>query len=203
MTVKKTLSQRKRESIVAAAIAEFTEHGYKATSMDKISSRAEVSKRTVYNHFASKELLLEEILDSIWSKTLAATHFPYQAEQPLEQQLASIANQELELLESEGFIDLSRVLFSEYFHNVELASQAMEKYSQAESGLMTWIKAAQADGRLVELDPLFASTQFIALIKSFAFWPQIIGHAPSPDTQHKHIIVNSTVEMFLKQYQAK
>ena len=79
----------------------------------------------------------------------------------------------------------------------------MEKYSQAESGLMTWIKAAQADGRLVELDPLFASTQFIALIKSFAFWPQIIGHAPSPDTQHKQVIVNSTVDMFLKQYQAK
>jgi len=203
MTVKKTLSQRKRESIVAAAIAEFTEHGYKATSMDKISSRAEVSKRTVYNHFASKELLLEEILDSIWSKTLATTHFPYQAELPLEQQLASIANQELELLESEGFIDLSRVLFSKYFHNMELASQVMEKYSQAESGLITWIKAAQADGRLAELDPMFASTQFIALIKSFAFWPQIIGHAPSPDTQHKHIIVNSTVEMFLKQYQAK
>lgn len=170
--------------------------------MDKISSRAEVSKRTVYNHFASKELLLDEILDSIWSKTLAATHFPYQAELPLEEQLSSIANQELELLESEGFIDLSRVLFSEYFHNAELAHQAMEKYSQAESGLTTWIKAALADGRLVELDPQFASTQFIGLLKSFAFWPQIIGHVPSPDAAHKQVIITSSVEMFLKQYQA-
>ena len=79
----------------------------------------------------------------------------------------------------------------------------MEKYSQAESGLMTWIKAAQTDGRLVEFDPLFASTQFIALINSFALWPKIIGHAPSPDTQHKYIIVNSSVKMFIKQYQAK
>ena len=164
MTVKKTLSQKKRESIVAAAIAEFTEHGYKSTSMDKISNRAEVSKRTVYNHFASKEMLLDEILNSIWAKTLSATHFPYQTNLPLIDQLEAIANQELELLESEGFIDLSRVLFSEYFHNAELAHQAMEKYSQAESGLTLWIKAALADGRLIELDPLFASTQFIALL---------------------------------------
>ncbi len=201
MTVKKTLSQKKREAIVEAAIAEFTEHGYKSTSMDKISARAEVSKRTVYNHFASKELLLEKILDSIWAKTLAATHFPYQQKLPLAEQLTTIANQELDLLESQGFIDLSRVLFSEYFHNKELAAQAMDKYSQAESGLTVWIKAALADERLIELDPHFASTQFIALLKSFAFWPQIIGHAPSPDTTQRNHIIESSVQMFLKQYQ--
>ncbi|MEF1228828.1 TetR/AcrR family transcriptional regulator [Vibrio fortis] len=142
MTVKKTLSQKKREAIVEAAIAEFTENGYKSTSMDKISARAEVSKR-----------------------------------------------------------NLSRVLFSEYFHNKELAYQAMEKYSQAESGLTIWIKAALADERLIELDPHFASTQFIALLKSFAFWPQIIGHAPSPDTTQRNHIIDSSVQMFLKQYQ--
>lgn len=201
MTVKKTLSQKKREAIVEAAIAEFTENGYKSTSMDKISARAEVSKRTVYNHFASKELLLDEILDSIWTKTLAATHFPYQQELSLAEQLTTIANQELDLLESEGFINLSRVLFSEYFHNKELAYQAMEKYSQAESGLTIWIKAALADERLIELDPHFASTQFIALLKSFAFWPQIIGHAPSPDKAQRNHIIDSSVQMFLKQYQ--
>ncbi|KDN30458.1 TetR family transcriptional regulator [Vibrio fortis] len=201
MTVKKTLSQKKREAIVEAAIAEFTENGYKSTSMDKISARAEVSKRTVYNHFASKELLLDEILDSIWTKTLAATHFPYQQELSMAEQLTAIANQELDLLESEGFINLSRVLFSEYFHNKELAYQAMEKYSQAESGLTIWIKAALADERLIELDPHFASTQFIALLKSFAFWPQIIGHAPSPDKAQRNHIIDSSVQMFLKQYQ--
>ena len=201
MTVKKTLSQKKREAIVEAAIAEFTENGYKSTSMDKISARAEVSKRTVYNHFASKELLLDEILDSIWTKTLAAIHFPYQQELSLAEQLTAIANQELDLLESEGFINLSRVLFSEYFHNKELAYQAMEKYSQAESGLTIWIKAALADKRLIELDPHFASTQFIALLKSFAFWPQIIGHAPSPDAAQRSHIIESSVQMFLKQYQ--
>ncbi len=41
-----------------------------------------------------------------------------------------IANQELGLLGVWSFIDLSRVLFSEYFHNAELAHQAMEKYSR-------------------------------------------------------------------------
>ena len=48
------LTERKRAAIVEAAIDEFRASGYEATSMDRIAARAEVSKRTVYNHFPSK-----------------------------------------------------------------------------------------------------------------------------------------------------
>ncbi len=78
-----------------------------------------------------------------------------------------------------------------------------KKYSQAESGLTIWIKAALADGRLIELDPLFASTQFMALLKSFAFLAANHRSYAFADAQHKKLIISSSVEMFLKQYQAK
>ena len=42
------LTDRKREAIIQAAIAEFRDNGFKVTSMDRIAARAEVSKRTVY-----------------------------------------------------------------------------------------------------------------------------------------------------------
>ncbi|MGB1238594.1 MAG: TetR/AcrR family transcriptional regulator, partial [Pseudomonadales bacterium] len=64
-TVKITLSQRKRAAIVQAAIEAFQEKGAQCTSMDSIAERAQVSKRTVYNHFASKERLLEEVFE-LW-----------------------------------------------------------------------------------------------------------------------------------------
>ena len=56
------LTDRKRDAIVQAAIGEFREHGFNGTSMDRVAAAADVSKRTVYNHFPSKEELFEAIL---------------------------------------------------------------------------------------------------------------------------------------------
>ena len=52
-----SVSDQKKKQIVQAAIAEFQEKGYAGASMDRISERAQVSKRTVYNHFESKDVL--------------------------------------------------------------------------------------------------------------------------------------------------
>ncbi|WP_390888393.1 TetR/AcrR family transcriptional regulator, partial [Leclercia adecarboxylata] len=49
------LTDRKRAAILEAAVAEFRAFGFAGTSMDRIAATAEVSKRTVYNHFASKD----------------------------------------------------------------------------------------------------------------------------------------------------
>ena len=55
-------SERKRQAILNAAISEFLANGFRGSSMDAISTRAEVSKRTVYNHFESKEALFQAIV---------------------------------------------------------------------------------------------------------------------------------------------
>ncbi|HEX5664228.1 MAG TPA: helix-turn-helix domain-containing protein, partial [Xanthomonadaceae bacterium] len=59
------LTDRKRAAILEAAVAEFRESGYEATSMDRIAASAGVSKRTVYNHFPSKEVLFTRILEQM------------------------------------------------------------------------------------------------------------------------------------------
>lgn len=59
------LTDRKRDAIVRAAVEEFRASGYEATSMDRIAEAAGVSKRTVYNHFPSKEALFSMILEEL------------------------------------------------------------------------------------------------------------------------------------------
>ena len=54
------LTDRKRAAILEAAVAEFRESGYEATSMDRIAASAGVSKRTVYNHFPTRDALHRE-----------------------------------------------------------------------------------------------------------------------------------------------
>lgn len=71
------LTDRKRVAVVSAAIEEFLAAGFDATSMDRIAARANVSKRTVYNHFPSKEALFAEILRQLWDASHSGEAFAY------------------------------------------------------------------------------------------------------------------------------
>lgn len=48
----------KREQIVKSALALFYRDGFNATGIEKICKQAEVSKKTLYNHFRSKDELV-------------------------------------------------------------------------------------------------------------------------------------------------
>jgi TetR/AcrR family transcriptional regulator, mexJK operon transcriptional repressor len=55
-------SARKRRAILEAATTVFLDKGYDGTTMDDIASLAQVSKPTVYKHFADKEQLFANIV---------------------------------------------------------------------------------------------------------------------------------------------
>lgn len=49
----------KEEQIIEAARDLFSTYGYKRVSMDEIAKKANVTKKTVYSYFKSKEELLK------------------------------------------------------------------------------------------------------------------------------------------------
>ncbi|MDR3160569.1 MAG: TetR/AcrR family transcriptional regulator, partial [Spirochaetaceae bacterium] len=59
---KKRDTSEKRQVILDGAIKVFTKQGFEAAGMDTIADVAGVSKRTVYNHFRSKEALFQTIV---------------------------------------------------------------------------------------------------------------------------------------------
>ena len=52
----------KREVIVSEALKLFYRDGFNATGVERISKEAEVSKKTLYNHFKSKDELVLAVL---------------------------------------------------------------------------------------------------------------------------------------------
>lgn len=50
------------EQILNAALAEFYQNGFHASGVDQLSSKAGVTKRTLYRHFPSKECLIDAVL---------------------------------------------------------------------------------------------------------------------------------------------
>ena len=198
---KKRLTDRKREAIINAAMAEFQENGFAGTSMDKIAARAEVSKRTVYNHFPGKEMLFVEIMQQLWQRAMGAEQISYEPLTPLREQLSGLLFNKLELMAQPDFLALARVTMAEMIHNPEWARGILEKISHNESALVDWLRQAVADQRLKPLDPEFAANQLYSLLKGFAFWPQLTMGQPMPSPEQQQHIVDAAIEMFLARYQ--
>ena len=194
------LTDRKRAAILDAAVVEFRQSGYEATSMDRIAASAGVSKRTVYNHFPSKEALFAQILQQLWDRSVDGLDLAYRADRPLREQLLELVKQKLRLLHDPNFTDLARVAIAAGIHSPERAQEMVARMGDREEGLTAWIRAAAADGRLKTKDPLFASMQLQGLVKGFAFWPQIaMGQPPLTSAQQKQV-AEAAVDMFLAYY---
>ena len=195
---KTRLTDRKRAAILVAAVSEFHKNGFAGTSMDRIAESAEVSKRTVYNHFPSKDELFMAMVAEL-SQRCGGMECPYLPGEPLEDQLLQIARSYTEKVTNEDFMKLSRVVISRFIQAPELASSIRDK-NQFQFAIMDWIKAAKKDGRLAVTNVELAATQFTSLIKAFAFWPQLISDEAPPTKREVGRIAQSTVEMFLSQY---
>ncbi|WP_101674437.1 TetR/AcrR family transcriptional regulator [Alloalcanivorax mobilis] len=194
------LTDRKREAILRAAVEEFRAAGYEATSMDRIAAAAAVSKRTVGNHFPSKEALFGEILEQLWRSSAASVDLAYRADRPLEAQLRTLLMQKLLLLGDPNFIDLARVALAEIIHAPARAQAIVGRMDEKESGVTRWVRAAVADGSLAQVDPDFAGHQLQGLVKSFAFWPQVtLGQPPLTEAERERV-VDSAVALFLGCY---
>ncbi|WLI11289.1 MULTISPECIES: TetR/AcrR family transcriptional regulator [Pseudomonas] len=201
MTAPQRLTDRKREAIIQAAIAEFRANGFDITSMDKIAATAGVSKRTVYNHFPSKEELFAEILNQLWARVTAEQEAAYRPDLPLRDQLRLMLQAKLQMLSDENFLDLARVAIAAAIHSPERAQNMVTRMGEREESLTVWIRAAQADGLLKPVAPEFAAQQVQGLLKSFAFWPQISMGQPSLSPEMQHTVVESALDMFLACYE--
>ncbi|CAN7686609.1 TetR/AcrR family transcriptional regulator [Pseudomonas brassicacearum] len=202
MTVPQRLTERKREAILQAAITEFRSSGFEITSMDKIAATAGVSKRTVYNHFPSKEELFAEILNRLWNSITAEQDMPYSPQKPLREQLQTLLQAKLHMLADENFLDLARIAIAATIHSPERAQDMVSRMGQREEGLTAWIRQAQADGRLKPAEPAFAAQQMHGLLKTFAFWPQVSMGQPSLTQDEQAQVIESALDMFLSRYQA-
>ena len=194
------LTDRKRVAVISAAIEEFLAAGFDGTSMDRIAARAKVSKRTVYNHFPSKEALFAEILRQLWDASHSGEAFAYRAAVPLREQLIELLMRKLRLMNDEAFVALARVAIAAGIHSPERARDMVARLGEREEDLTVWIRAAAADKRLRISDAMLAAHQLQGLVKAFAFWPQVTMGQPPLDKAEQQAIAESTADLFLARY---
>ncbi|GAM57594.1 transcriptional regulator, tetR family [Vibrio ishigakensis] len=200
--MKKTRSELKREAILVAAKQAFLESGVAGTSMDKLASLANVSKRTVYNHFSSKEELVIELISSLWREAVQQIDVTFHPEQSLHDQFEKILLAELNASCSPDYIEIARVIFGHYLFSPEELRKQVDKFSKKESAIASWIKAAVEHGSIKECDIELFTEQSYTLIKGVYFWPLLAGMRDFPSQKEKDVHVKNSVDLLLTYYKA-
>ncbi|MGP2655501.1 TetR/AcrR family transcriptional regulator [Malaciobacter sp. WC5094] len=196
----RTLNQEKKEAILKAAIEEFFIKGYDASSMDSISKNANVSKATVYNHFKNKEELLLSIAKIFKSRIENSFKYTYSNEKNITEQLHEIAQKEMSFLSSNENIKLIQIMTIIMIQKNSIGLKIIEILNDdCLTMTSSWFEEAKQNGKLNFKSSTFVSKQFIGMIKSFAFIPQLYG-SPILNEEEKEEVINKAVEMITTLY---
>ena len=191
------LTERKRESIIEAAIEEFREHGFLGANITRIAKHAAVSSRTLYKHFASKEVLFDEIARIMVDRNNAMAPVPYDPDRSMEEQLVVALTRYVEVVTDEQTIGLSRMVNSELLRDLARARAFYLEFATHDYPVTQLLADAMDAGALRKADVEFAANQLLGLIKTFYFWPEyLIGKSLGPDDA-----MEDCVKMFLAHYE--
>jgi TetR/AcrR family transcriptional regulator, regulator of autoinduction and epiphytic fitness len=166
---------KKRATILNGAIDVFISMGYELASMDKIAETARVSKRTVYNHFGSKENLFQAIVNDFLAQRQSLKTITYDPEKSLEEQLLAFANAEIFLINSPKRLEISRFLTIVFLKDINYARETVAKYPPNYILLLDWLKQAEKDGKIKTDNLLLAARVFYALVEGAITYPGLFS----------------------------
>jgi TetR/AcrR family transcriptional regulator, regulator of autoinduction and epiphytic fitness len=166
---------KKRATILNGAIDVFISVGYDLASMDKIAETAKVSKRTVYNHFGSKENLFQAIVNDFLAQRQSLKTITYNPEKSLEEQLMAFANAEIFLINSPKRLEISRFLTIVFLKDVNYARETVAKYPPNYNILLDWLKEAEKDSKIKTDNLLLAARVFYALVEGAITYPGLFS----------------------------
>ncbi len=198
MTPTKRDTSKKRESILDGAQQVFLDVGYDNASMDRIAEIAGASKRTVYNHFASKEELFKAVQYRILMASFALKQVMYDPKLPLREQLDKFADAKMEFIRNPVWLGMLKVTTSVFINYPDLVREIIMQIEDHENTLAVWLKEADKDGRLKVLDPELATQVFWTMMGGAFLLPGIIYG--SMDLEEASIMKQELIETFLARY---
>jgi AcrR family transcriptional regulator len=191
----------RRQAILDAAKAVFFDEGYQLASMDRVAERAGVTKRTVYDHFASKEALFGAVVDHGCANVVAA--LPDVGSLPADPSvgLAQFAEISAALMSSPNCIRLERLVLAEADRHPAFARTLAEAIEAGEAKLTGYLAACIAAGRLKPHDPAVAARLLSNAIGQATSLRSLIAANPGQDEREKaKAAIDSAVALYLAAY---
>ncbi|MBY3787457.1 TetR/AcrR family transcriptional regulator [Photobacterium carnosum] len=195
-------TERKHLAIIEAAKEEFITHGFLASNMDRISTEAAVSKRTLYRHFESKEVLFVSVLTIIQESVSENVKYEFDPTKTLTEQLTVITCREADILYSTYGIPLSRTIVMEFLRQPELALNLIKDLYSTKA-ITDWFQQAIAAGCMVDKNIMLLTNIYISLFQGLLFWPQVMNISPNSEGKELEDNIETIVSVFLASHMIK
>lgn len=191
-------TEKKRKDIIDAAIDEFKEQGFLGAKTTSIAKKANVSSRTLYNHFESKEALFDAISEIMLEQNRRMEPVSYDPARDFAQQLKDALWRYVEVITEETAIGLNRMVLSELIRDLDRSRRFFTETESHDYPMTGLISGAMDAGVIRKADPAFATNQLLGLVKNFFFWPEFfLGQNPTSKN-----VLDDCVAMFLAHYKA-
>lgn len=197
---KKRDTSEKHRVIIDHAIDVFSRKGFDAASMDEIADAAGVSKKTVYNHFQSKDRLFREIVADFLKARDGRKPIRYDSSIPLETQLKEFARAEIFLIDDPVRRRLSKLLTSVFLLNVEFGNATRGDF-QPYKDFIAWLEAARAEGKLALESPALAARMFYGMVEGCVTWAAVMTDGASLPSAEP--LLDEIIAVFLSRYGSK
>ena len=185
----------KRQAIVTAATDAFLSQGFEASSVDAISAAAQVSKRTLYNHFPGKRELFRAVVAKLYAGLIDGENAGPDADETPETALPRLARALLAHLRRPEVIGLLRLVVAEHHRFPELAADFHTEGKGPAVAVVARYLAAQSS--LAIPDNTLAAQQFLGAVKDALFWPAVIGFSVSQDDD---TVITAATRMIIQIY---
>ena len=189
-------TEKKRKDIIDAAIDEFKEQGFLGAKTTSIAKKANVSSRTLYNHFESKEALFDAISEIMLEQNRSMEPVVYDPDRDFGEQLKDALWRYVEVITEETAIGLNRMVLSELIRDLDRSQRFFTETESHDYPMTRLIREAMDAGVIRKADPVFATNQLLGLVKNFFFWPEFfLGENPTPKD-----VMDDCISMFLAHY---
>jgi AcrR family transcriptional regulator len=162
-------SRARRETILTAALDEFSLRGFEAARLDDVAKRAGVAKGTIYLYFRDKESLFQELIRTMLTPLVGTIEALGKADLPLSQLAGHIADLFVREVYETRRKDVIRLMISEGRRFPKLAEfYYREVLSRIIAAVRALLRRAAARGEiaegLAEFPQIIAAPGLVAII---------------------------------------
>jgi len=193
-------SEGKKTAILDAAETLFVTDGYERTTVDAVAARADVSKRTVYNHFSDKEVIFLQVFSRVNEALLntirAAVDEELTPGRDLQEALTAFAHR----IVDRAFGSADYLTFRQLISQQQAVPRLPEAVRDRPLGLLEQRFAElAADGGIRAPRPRLAAQHFTALTISLA-QEVLLDNQSNTEPPDLDAIIADGVDAFLRAY---
>ena len=162
----------KRDLILQSAIAEFKAKGFHGLGMNELSRKANVSKRTLYKYFHSKEELFEAVTQKLFDGIKIGVDYPFDVSQKFSKLFERVVDSYISSIQQDQIIDSAKIILAENLQNDDYDHILLKKLFSFRGDFRLWLDWC-VDNKLIqsEFSTQLLSDFFHRSLSGMIFYP--------------------------------